>query len=241
MSGDAAATPRGKWLSPSTFFSHQVQDGAHAGLIGKELAAQFIRIFSSRVSHFVEKTLDRKARVRVADGAPPLHWDADFRSVQVNLKIRNPIKDVGCTFNGSAVDTFLVDHVLSEERALRDGLADDRVHPGRGIARSVEPGDKAIVPHGAIPPAGQVVFARPNNFYRRLGDLGHMHSFDDKVGGGIRASAETAAKERGMNLNFFRGQAGNLRGVGAINGFALRARPDFTAIGAEGDDTILRL
>src|SRR5438876_11914939 len=236
MGGDAAAISRLERLSPSTFFSRQVQDGTHARLIGEKLAAQFIRIFSSRVSHFVEKTLDRKARVRVADGAPPLHWDADFRSVQVNLKIRNPIKDVGCTFNGSAVDTFLVDHVLSEERALRDGLADDRVHPGRGIARSVEPGDKAIVPHGAIPPTGQVVFARPNNFYRRLGDLGHMHSFDDKVGGGIRASAETAAKERGMNLNFFRGQAGNLRGVGAINGSELRARPAFTATGAEVDE-----
>src|SRR5205814_8980501 len=90
-SGNAWPRPRGKWLSPSTFFSHQIQDGAHAGLIAKELAAQFIRIFSSRVSHFVEKTLDRKARVRVADGAPPLHWDADFRSVQVNLKIRNSV------------------------------------------------------------------------------------------------------------------------------------------------------
>src|SRR5438309_1333602 len=168
MSGDAAATPRGKWLSPSTFFSHQVQDGAHAGLIGKELAAQFIRIFSSRVSHFVEKTLDRKARVRVADGAPPLYWDADFRSVQVNLKIGDSIKDIGCTFNGSAVDTFLVDHVLGKERALRDGLADDRVGPGDGIARSVKPGDEAIVPHGAVPAAGKVVFARPDDLYGRL-------------------------------------------------------------------------
>src|SRR5438552_18344931 len=126
--------------------------------------------------------------------------------------IGNSIKGTAGPFNGTAVPTLLVSHVLSEERALRDGLADDRVHPGRGIARSVEPGDKAIVPHGAIPPAGQVVFARPNNFYRRLGDLGHMHSFDDKVGGAIRPYAETAAKEGGMNLNFFRGQAGNRRG-----------------------------
>src|SRR5947208_7447190 len=68
-----------------------------------------------------------------------------------------------------------------------------------------------------------------------------MHSFDDKVGGGIRASAETAAKERGMNLNFFRGQAGNLRGVGAINGFELRARPDFATIGTQVYDAIQRL
>src|SRR5207302_8836983 len=163
MGGDAAAMSRRERLSPSTFFSRQVQDGTHARLIGEKLAAQFIRIFSSRVSHFVEKTLDRKARVRVADGAPPLHWDADFRSVQVNLKIGNPIKDVGCTFNGSAVDTLLADHVLSDERALRDGLADDRMRPARGFARSVEPGDNAIVSHAALPPASQVVLPRSDH------------------------------------------------------------------------------
>src|SRR5438552_19064931 len=117
--------------------------------------------------------------------------------------IGNSIKGTAGPFNGTAVPTLLVSHVLSEERALRDGLADDRVHPGRGIARAVEPGDEAVVPHGAIPAAGEVVFTRPDNFYRRLGDLGDMHSFDDKIGGGIGASAETAAKALGMNLNFF--------------------------------------
>src|SRR5438445_5554833 len=56
------------------------------------------------MSYFVEKALDGKARVRMADGAPPLYGDADFRSVQVNLKIRNSVKDIGCTFNGCAAD-----------------------------------------------------------------------------------------------------------------------------------------
>src|SRR5947207_172950 len=137
------------------------------------------------MSYFVEKALDGKARVRMADGAPPLYGDADFRSVQVNLKIRNSVKDIGCTFNGCAVDAFLVDHVLRKERALRDGLADDRVRPCNGIARSVESGDEAIVPHRPIPAAGKVVFACPDNLYRRLGDLGDMHSFHDKVETGL--------------------------------------------------------
>src|SRR5882762_10956261 len=108
MRGDAAATSGRERLSPPGFLSHQVQDGTHSGLIGKKLAAQFVRIFSSSVSHFIEKALDRKAGVRVADGAPPLHRNADFRSVQVNLKIGNSIKDIGRAFDRSAVDTFLV-------------------------------------------------------------------------------------------------------------------------------------
>src|SRR6266481_8101070 len=202
MSGDASPTSGRERLSPTSFFSHQVQDTTHAGLIGEKLAAQLVRIFSSGVSHFVEKAFDGKAGVRVADGAPPLYGDADFRSVQVNLKIGDSIKDIGCTFNGSAVDTFLVDHVLGKERALRDGLADDRVGPGDGTARSVKSGDEAIVPHGAVPAAGKVVFARPDDLYGRLGDLGDVHSFDDKVGDGIRAPAETAAAQRWRGQQF---------------------------------------
>src|SRR6266403_4387171 len=194
MGGDAAATPGRERLSPTSFFSHQVQDGTHAGLIGEKLAAQYVRIFSSSVSDFVEKAFDRKAGVRVAYGAPPLHRDADFHRVQVNLKIGNSIEDTGCTFNGGAVHTLLVDRVCGKGSPLRDGLADDRMSPSCGIARRVEPCDEAIVPHGAIPAAGKVVLARPNNFYRCLGNLGDMHCFDDKVGGGIGASAETAAK-----------------------------------------------
>src|SRR5438552_11156045 len=97
MSGDAAATPRGKWLSPSTFFSHQVQDGAHAGLIGKELTAQFIRIFSSRVSHFVEKTLDRKARVRVAAEGHQRTGTPDFGMCKSTRRLGIPLRMVAST------------------------------------------------------------------------------------------------------------------------------------------------
>src|SRR5712691_3782370 len=48
------------------------------------------------------------------------------------------------------------------------GLADDGVRPSNRIAGGVERSDETIVPHGAIPPAGKVVFARPDNLYGGL-------------------------------------------------------------------------
>ncbi len=170
-----------------------------------------------------------------------MHRDADFRRVQVDLEIGDAIKKIGGAFDGSAVDALFVNGVRGEGRALGDGLADDGVCPSDRIAGGVEPSDETIVPHGAIPAAGKVVFARPDNFYWRLGNLRDVHGFDDKVGDGIGAPAEAAAKEGSVNLNFFCGKPGNLRGIGAINGFELRTGPDFATIGTEVDHTIERL
>ena len=112
------------------------------------------------------------------------------------------------------------------------------MRPRDGIASGIEAGGETIVPHGTIPAAGEIVFARPDDFHGSFGDFGDVHGFDDEIGRGIGAAAETAAEERGVDFDFFRGQAGDGGSVGAVDGFELRAGPDFATVRAEIDDAV---
>jgi len=65
----AAATPAGSGFLPHpASLSHQVQHGTPSGSDWQEVGGAVRKIFSSSVSHYREKALD-KAGVRVAAGA----------------------------------------------------------------------------------------------------------------------------------------------------------------------------
>src|SRR5216684_1630467 len=176
----------------------------------------------------------------MADGAPPLDGHADLGRVQIHLQVRNAIEQIGGAFNGGAVDSIL-DGELFEGRPLHDGLADDGVRPCDGIALRVQSRGETVVPHGAVPAAGEIILAGPDNFDGGLGNFGDVDSLNNEVGCRVGATAEAATEQCGVDFDFFRGQAGGFGGVGAVDGFELRAGPDFASVGAQIHDAIERL
>jgi len=240
VSGDSACDSFGKRLPPAGFFRGQVEDSQHAGLFCEQLAAQFVGIFFPCVSDFIEKGFHGKTGVRMAYRAPPLHRYADFWCVEIDLKIGNSVENIGGAFDGSAVHAILDGHGF-ESGSGHDGLADDGVRPGDGIAFSIEACGKTVVPFRTIPAAGEIIFARPDNFHRSFGHFRDVYGFDDKVRGGIGATAKATAEERGVYSYLFRRQAGDFRSGGAIHGFELRAGPEFAAIGAKIHNAVERL
>src|SRR4029077_20552218 len=100
MCGDAATDSFGKRFAPSGFFRDKIQGGKHARLVGEKLAAELVWILPARVSDLVEKTFGREAGVGMADGAPPLNGNTNFRRVKIHLKIRNAVENVGGAFDG---------------------------------------------------------------------------------------------------------------------------------------------
>ena len=191
-----------KRLAPAGFFRDQIENSQHARLFCQQFAAKFVGIFFAGVGDFVEKGFDGEAGVRVADRAPPLHGNADFWRVQIDLHIGNAVENIGSAFDGSAVDAVL-NHQRLEGGPGHDGLADDGVGPCDGIAFCIEACGETIVPFRAIPATGEIVFARPDNFYRSFGNFGDVYGFDDKVRSGIGSTAKAAAEERGVYFHFF--------------------------------------
>ena len=66
---------------------------------------------------------------------------------------------------------------------------------------SIDAGNEAVVPHRTIPAAGEVVFARPNDFHGSLRDFCNVHGFYDEVRSGIGAAAKAATEQSRMNLD----------------------------------------
>src|SRR5258708_23196219 len=131
----------------------------------------------------------------MADRTPPHNRHTDPWRVQIDLEIRNSVKQVRRAFDRSRIDTVF-DTKSLEGSAFHDRLPDDRMGPGNRIARRIETGLHAVVPHRAIPAAAYIVFARPDNFHGRLQGFRDSHRFHDKVRSRIRAAAKATTKER---------------------------------------------
>src|SRR5215831_16480776 len=160
--------------------------------------------------------------------------------MQIDLQIGNAVKEVGSAFYGSGINAIFYTKGF-ESSAGKNGLADDRVRPSDGIALGIEARGKTIVPHRPVPSASQIVFASPHDLDGSFGDLSDFDGFNDEIGRGIGATAETSAQKRGVELHFFGRQARSFGSVSAVNSFKLRACPDLTIVGAEVDDAIERL
>ena len=119
---------------------YQIEKRQHARLFCEKCAAQLIWIFFAGVRHFVEKAFDGEAGVRMAYGTPPLDRHADFWRMQVNLQIRDAVKNVSGTFDGGRVDTVLNPEGF-EQGSIQDGLANDGVGPGNGITGKLDKKD----------------------------------------------------------------------------------------------------
>src|SRR5215467_617537 len=139
--------------------------------------------------------------MRVANRTPPLHGHADFWRMQIDLKIGDAIKNIGRAFNRGAIDTVLDEGCKGRTR--HDGLADDGMRPSDGIAFGVKPGGETVMPLRPIPAACQIIFTRPDDFHWSSSSLRNVHSFDDKVGGRIGSTAESAAEVRRVQFYFF--------------------------------------
>src|SRR5712691_1334833 len=146
------------------------------------------------MGHFVKETFNRKAVVRVADGTPPLNRYTDLRGVQIDLYIGYSVKQVRRAFDRSGVNTILDAETL-KHRPFEDGLADNRVRPRDRVPLLVKTGDKAVIPHRAIPAAPNVVFSRPDDFHGNLGRLSNVHCFLDKIGVRICSTSKSAAEQ----------------------------------------------
>src|SRR5207248_7361346 len=169
------------------------------------------------VGDFVQEGFDGETRVRMAHRTPPLHGNAYFGRVEIDLDIWNAVENISGTFNGCRVNAVLDENF--ERSASHDGLTDNSMCPSDGIAFSIESGGKTVVPFGAIPTAGEIVFARPDNFDGSFGNFGDVRRFHDEIGSRICAAAETATEKSGVEFHFFGRKPGDRGGIGAINSF----------------------
>src|ERR1700693_473466 len=113
-------------------------------LMDQERAAKLVRIFAAGVRYFVEKRLDGKSGVRMADRAPPLHRDLVPGTVQINLHIGNVVDQVRRAFDRSGVNTILDSETL-KHGAFEDGLTDDGVGPCNRISLGVDACGEMVV------------------------------------------------------------------------------------------------
>ena len=141
--------------------------------------------------------------MRVPDRAPPLHGDANLWRMQIHLKIRDAIENVSRTLDGSGVNPVL-DSERFERGTLHDGLAHDGMRPRHRVALRVQTRHEAVMPHGPVPAALQVVVARPHDLHGSLGGLRHVDGFHHEVGRGICAPAESSPEQRRVNSHFLR-------------------------------------
>lgn len=91
------------------------------------------RILPGGLQQLVDKALDGIAGMGVADRAPPQGRHADLGVVHLAAEIRDLVEDLVGPLDRRRVDAVL-DHEGSEGRAEEEGLADERVRPGRDLA-----------------------------------------------------------------------------------------------------------
>ena len=84
-----------------------------------------------------------------------------------------------------------------------------------------------------------VLFAGPHHLHRTGDLLCDLHRPDDEVH--LKPTAEAAAQEVIMHLDFLRRQAGQLGGRGLSEGRHLRPHPDVAAVRANVDGAVHRL
>jgi len=137
-----------------------------------------------------------------------LQLPADFRAVQVDLHVGTSVEKVSGAFYGSAVRRRPCLWCRSAKGVpLGDGLADNRVVQAMGCL-GVDSCREAVV-HIDIPPPARSSHAstRPSQEPPRLGDV---HGFRRPKSERDSRVCRTAAQESGVNLDFFRGEPGNL-------------------------------
>src|ERR1043166_9799329 len=112
--------------------------------------------------------------------------------MQIDLQIGNAVKEIGSAFHGSGIDTVFYTKGF-ESSASKNGLTNDSVRPGDGIALRIETCGKTIMPHRPVPPAREIIFASPHDLDGSFGDLSDFDGFNDEIGQGIGATAEPSA------------------------------------------------